>query len=78
MDRPLPSLDHTDSMLLLNQHGELSDHLKYVFTLQDDVPLWRGRATASSSEWFQCGGSASFSLGKRALVAETLGGGWKL
>lgn len=43
MDKPLPSLDDTNGMLLLNQHGELSGHLKYVFTLQDDIPLWRER-----------------------------------
>lgn len=43
VDKPLPSLDDTDSMLPLNQHGELGGHLKYVFTLQDDIPLWRQR-----------------------------------
>lgn len=37
----LPSLNNLDSMLLLHQHGEFSGHLKYVLTLQDDVPLWR-------------------------------------
>jgi hypothetical protein len=43
VDKPLPSLDNTDGVLLPYEHGELSGHLKYVFTLQDDVPLWRGR-----------------------------------
>lgn len=41
VDQPLPSLDNPDDMLPLNQHGELGGHLKYVFTLQDGIPLWR-------------------------------------
>lgn len=46
VEEPLPSLNDMDSMLLLYQYGELSGHLKYVFTLQDDIPLWRGRGSS--------------------------------
>lgn len=59
VDKALPSLDDTDGVLLLNQHGELGGHLKYVFTLQDDVPLWRG----VTSDW-KVGGSAGRGAGR--------------
>lgn len=68
VDKPLPSLDDTDNMLLLNQHGELSGRLKYVFTLQDDIPLWRERGDSE----FQMSGLNAEVLQRSAQESELL------